>query len=58
MAVELTEDQVDEIKSAFAQYDSDGDGKISIEDFDCIMKEFGNSCTEEELKFIVNICFI
>jgi Ca2+-binding EF-hand superfamily protein len=53
MSVELSEDQIDEIKNSFAQYDNDGDGKISVEDFDGVMKEFGNICNIDELKFIV-----
>jgi Ca2+-binding EF-hand superfamily protein len=55
MAVELSDEQIDEIKSVFTQYDSDGDGKISIDDFNNIMKELGNVSTYDELKFIVNI---
>ncbi|KAG5679823.1 hypothetical protein PVAND_009361 [Polypedilum vanderplanki] len=45
----LTEDQLQEIREAFAIYDKDGDGKISYRELGTVLRSLGLSPTEHEI---------
>jgi len=54
MADNLTEEQVAELKEAFAQFDKDGDGSVSIRELGSVMRTTGQNLTEAELQEMIN----
>jgi calmodulin len=56
MDLNLSEEQLEELKEAFAVYDLDGDGKITTRELGSVMRALGNNPTEAEiLNFIKEI---
>ena len=49
----LTADEIEELKDAFAFFDKDGDGTITIKEIGIVMKSLGFNPTEAELQDIV-----
>lgn len=49
----LTEDQVEEFKEAFALFDKDGDGSISVDELGIVMRSLGRDMTREELLSLI-----
>lgn len=45
----LSEEQLDELKEAFAVYDLDRDGQISIRELGTVMRQLGQNPTEAEI---------
>lgn len=45
----LTEEQLDELREAFAVYDTDGDGKIRTRELGTVMRQLGRNPTEKEI---------
>ncbi|KAL7010711.1 hypothetical protein ACKWTF_016848 [Chironomus riparius] len=54
MESKLTQDQLDELKSSFAIYDLDGDGKITMRELGSVMRALGHNPTEAEILTIIN----
>lgn len=54
MAHKLTEDQVAEFKEAFAFIDENGDGQISIDELETVMRSLGQNPTYAELQEMIN----
>merc|ERR550537_1984237 len=52
--VNLTEDQVEEFKEAFALFDKDGDGTITADELGVVMRSLGRNPTHEDLVTMVN----
>ena len=50
---QLTPDEVEELRDAFAFFDENGDGTITIIEIGIVMKSLGFNPTEAELKDIV-----
>lgn len=53
MSEELPKEQVAELHEAFNKCDTDGDGKISLQELDAVMKALGKKLSEEELKMLI-----
>lgn len=53
-AKEMTEEQRQEYKEAFAMFDKDGDGSISTEELSTVMRSLGQKPTESELADMIN----
>merc|ERR1719449_471521 len=51
--VNLTQDQVEEFKEAFALFDKDGDGTITADELGVVMRSLGRKPTMEELKAMI-----
>ena len=51
--VELSAEQVEEFKDAFAEFDNNGDGHINTQELGMVMQRLGEFPTEEELKSMV-----
>jgi len=51
--VNLTEDQVEEFKEAFALFDKDGDGTITADELGVVMRSLGRNPTREELEAMI-----
>jgi hypothetical protein len=47
--VELTPEQVEQLKEAFAVFDKSGDGKVTAEELGRVMEECGESVTKDEI---------
>ena len=45
----LTDDQIDELKEAFSVFDKNGDGEISMNELETVMRALGQNPTEAEL---------
>lgn len=45
----LSEEQIDELREAFALFDRSGDGQINIKEMQVIMRSIGQNPTEEEI---------
>jgi len=54
MADELTEQQIAEFKEAFALFDKDGDGQITVKELGTVMKSLGLNPSESELQDMLN----
>lgn len=54
MAEELSKEQVAEFKAAFTRFDTDGDGKINVEELGAVMKSLGQNPSEAELKELIH----
>ncbi|ELU13700.1 hypothetical protein CAPTEDRAFT_169155 [Capitella teleta] len=48
-ADQLTQEQIEEFKEAFALFDKDGDGTITLHELDSVMRGLGQNPTREEL---------
>ncbi|XP_006891943.1 PREDICTED: calmodulin-like protein 5 [Elephantulus edwardii] len=55
MAENLSPEQMEEYKAAFTQFDTDGDGKINLQELGQVMKSLGKEVSEEELKMIMKM---
>eukprot|EP00887_Chlorella_sp_A99_P007274 scaffold2.g7274.t1 len=53
-AVQLTDEQVAEMKEAFALFDRDGDGTITTKELGTVMRSLGQNPTEAELQDMIN----
>mmetsp|Transcript_118450 Transcript_118450/g.205743 ORF Transcript_118450/g.205743 Transcript_118450/m.205743 type:complete len:172 (-) Transcript_118450:140-655(-) len=53
LGVNLTEDQIEEFKEAFALFDKDGDGTITADELGVVMRSLGRKPTMEELKAMI-----
>ncbi|MDW4912539.1 EF-hand domain-containing protein [Streptomyces californicus] len=51
--VQLTEEQISEFKEAFARFDKDGDGTITVKELGTVMRSLGQNPTEAELQEMV-----
>ncbi|KAK8783815.1 hypothetical protein V5799_009823 [Amblyomma americanum] len=51
--MQLSEDVVAEYREAFALFDKDGDGTISIKELGTVMRALGQNPTEAELKELI-----
>ena len=47
--VMLSEEQIDELREAFALFDRSGDGKINVKEMQVIMRSIGQNPSEEEI---------
>ena len=45
----LSEEQIDELREAFALFDRSGDGKINVKEMQVIMRSIGQNPSEEEI---------
>ena len=54
MADNLTEEQVAELKEAFALFDKDKDGTVSTSELGAVMRTTGQNLTEAELEEMIN----
>ena len=45
----LSEEQIDELREAFALFDKSGDGKINVQEMQVIMRSIGQNPSEEEI---------
>ncbi|XP_023331275.1 neo-calmodulin [Eurytemora carolleeae] len=52
--VEFTDQQMEEFKEAFVEFDIDGDGTITKEELGTVMRRLGERPTEEELQEMVS----
>ncbi|KAM5235022.1 calmodulin-like protein 5 [Ctenodactylus gundi] len=55
MAEGMTEEQVAEFRKAFDRFDTDGDGKINVQELGAAMKMLGKNLSEEQLKAIISL---
>ncbi|KAF0882943.1 CALM protein, partial [Crocuta crocuta] len=53
MAEQLSKEQVDEFRAAFAQFDHNGDGKINTEELGAVMEALGEKLSEDQLKAMI-----
>ena len=51
---QLTEEQIQEFKEAFALFDKDGDGTITTKELGTVMRSLGQNPTEAELQDMIN----
>ena len=49
-ATELTEAQIDEYRDAFKLFDTDGDGMLSISEWQNVLSRMGMKCSSKEAK--------
>jgi len=49
----LTEDQIEEFKEAFALFDKDGDGTISVDELGIVMRSLGRNLSKEDLMVMI-----
>jgi len=54
METKLTQDQLDELKSSFAIYDLDGDGRITMRELGSVMRALGHNPTEAKILTFIN----
>merc|ERR1712110_425104 len=54
MSDQLTEEQIQEFKEAFALFDKDGDGTITTKELGTVMRSLGQNPTEAELQDMIN----
>ena len=52
-AFELTKEQRDELKEAFAMFDDDGNGKINEEELQVVLEAVGRKMTTEEVREVI-----
>ena len=48
------EEQINNYKEAFLEYDKDGSGNISIKELGTVMRTLGENPTEDELQNLIN----
>ncbi|KAJ9074306.1 hypothetical protein DSO57_1003097 [Entomophthora muscae] len=53
MSDQLTADQISELNEAFALFDKNGDGSISVEELGEVMKSLGQNPTPDELQAMI-----
>eukprot|EP00536_Pseudo-nitzschia_multiseries_P006996 jgi/Psemu1/286820/fgenesh1_pg.156_\ len=51
---QLTEDEVADLKEAFAMFDINGDGTIELNEIKQVMRKLGQNPTEDELKEMIS----
>ena len=51
--VEFTEQQVEEFREAFTEFDIDGDGTITTQELGTVMRRLGERPTDAELKDMI-----
>merc|ERR1712183_314957 len=51
---QLTEEQINKFKEAFALFDKDGDGTITTKELGTVMRSLGQNPTEAELQDMIN----
>jgi len=54
MADKLTDEQIAECKEAFAMFDKDGDGTITLQELGTVLRSPGQNPSEQELQGIIN----
>ena len=54
MAESLSQEEVSEYKEAFSQFDTDGDGIISVNDLDALLRKLSQTVGELELQDMIN----
>ena len=52
--INLLEDEIENYKEAFLEYDKDGSGNISIAELGTVMRTLGENPTEDELQDLIN----
>ena len=50
----MLEDEIENYKEAFLEYDKDGSGNISIAELGTVMRTLGENPTEDELQDLIN----
>ncbi len=50
----FAEEQINNYKEAFLEYDKDGSGNISIKELGTVMRTLGENPTEDELQNLIN----
>ncbi len=50
----ILEEQIENYKEAFLEYDKDGSGNISIKELGTVMRTLGENPTEDELQNLIN----
>ena len=50
----IIEDDIENYKEAFLEYDKDGSGNISIAELGTVMRTLGENPTEDELQDLIN----
>ena len=58
MAENLTEEQVNELREAFNEFDRDGGGTISTRELGYCMRAMGMNPTENDLLELINEVFV
>ena len=53
MSLQLTEEQISEIKEAFDLFDKDLNGIITTKKLETVMRSLGQNSTQEELQGII-----
>ena len=54
MAKVITQEQQVEFREAFALFDKNGDGTITVTELGTVMRSLGNNPTESELQDMIN----
>lgn len=54
MVDQLTNRQIDDLRDTFLLYDTDGDGRLSREEFGTVLKELGHKISASELQDLIN----
>jgi calmodulin len=54
MADQLTDEQITDFKNAFSEFDTNGDGIISIKELGAVMCQLGQNPTKSELQSIID----
>eukprot|EP00299_Pterocystis_sp_00344_P003719 c14489_g1_i1.p2 GENE.c14489_g1_i1~~c14489_g1_i1.p2 ORF type:complete len:154 (-),score=48.71 c14489_g1_i1:26-487(-) len=52
--IDLTDEQISELKEAFALFDRDGDGTVTTKELGTVMRSLGQNPTEAELQDMIN----
>ncbi|XP_066911264.1 calmodulin-like isoform X4 [Clytia hemisphaerica] len=53
-AMKFTDEQIEEVKEAFAIFDKNGDGTITTKDLITVMRSLGKNPTEDEIDDMIN----
>jgi len=54
LAEQLTDDQIQEFKEAFALFDKDGNGTITAKELGAVMRGLGQNPSEEEIRTMID----
>ncbi len=54
IVADLSEEQIEQFRSAFSIFDRNGDGSITIKELGIVMRSLGQNPTEKELQKLIN----